>query len=346
MEKNTETLSEKALAFVLVEAEPGPGKIVLPGADPFLLKNFPPNQRISFDKHIVIEAGKSVRIGRDVSNEIVLDIPNVSRFHAVLTATATGVRLSDLSSTNGTYVNENPVSSPLRLASGDTIEIGAAKLRVELVSDLKAQSSIEVVRTLFDPVNTSGVVTVLVADICNYTTLSEALPPEDLTKTLQHWFERVATIIDDFGGKVDKYIGDCVMAFWRCNDLNTKLQTVDATKAALRIKEETQLLSKSKLWPHKHLHDWDCRLTLNTGQAMLGKIGGHGARDFTVLGDVVNVAFRLIDVASRRGYDFVIGEATARNVQDVVPVARLGPVPVKGRSQKVIAYTLPQDLHP
>lgn len=338
-------LSEKALAFVLVEAEPGPGKIVLPGSGPILLQNFPPNQRISLDKNIVIEAGKSVRIGRDASNEVVLDIPNVSRFHAVLTATATGVRLSDLSSTNGTYLNENPVSSPLRLTSGDTIEIGSAKLHVELLSDLKTQTSMQVVHTLFDPVTTSGIVTVLVADICNYTKLSEELPPEELTKMLQHWFERVATIIDDFGGKVDKYIGDCVMAFWRCTDLNIKLQTVDATKAALRIKEETQLLSESKLWPHKHLHDWDCRLTLNTGQVMLGKIGGRGARDFTVLGDVVNVAFRLINVASRRGYDFVLSEATARNVQHAVPVARLGPVAVKGRSQKIVAYTLSQELH-
>ena len=55
--------------------------------------------------------------------------------------------------------------------------------------------------------------TVLVADIVGYTKLSELLPPEDVTRTLQYWFERMTQIIGEHDGKVDKYIGDCVMAF-------------------------------------------------------------------------------------------------------------------------------------
>ena len=335
-----EAKTSSAVAILLVETKGGNGHITLPGAKPFALAEYPQEKNTTVPGHVVINKGDTIRIGRDITNELALDIPNVSRFHALILGTASGVRLTDLSSTNGTFVNSHPISTPVKIETGDIVEIGPATLKVELFSDLLTQTNLAMVGTEFDPISTTGIVTVLVADVCSYTKMSEVLPPQDMTKMLQLWFELMSNIITESGGKIDKYIGDAVMAFWRGTDMNAPILAIEATKAAVKIKEETLALSAGPHWNHAEAYDWDCRISLNTGQVMIGTIGGRGSRNHTVLGDVVNVAFRLITVAGNRGYDFVIGNKTAEHIQNAFEVVKLGPLQVKGRSQPVVAYTL------
>jgi adenylate cyclase len=335
-----EKLLPEAKAILFVEARGGHGRVKLPDSEPTLLTGYDEQQPVTIPGRVVIKEGQVVKIGRDISNDLILDVPNVSRFHAILTASNSGVRIADLSSTNGTFVNGNPVSTPHKLGSGDSLEIGPAKLKVELVADLRTMTSLYSAGTRVEEMNNSAMVTVLVADIRDFTTLSEMLPGEDVAKMLQAWFERVALIIEKYGGKIDKYIGDCVMAFWRCTDFNAKILAIEAAKAALEIKEVTEEMTSNPEWPYADKCDWDCRVSLNTGQVMIGKIGGRGARDFTVLGDVVNVAFRLNSVAGSRGYDLVLGDATAGHISENFPLTRLGPIAVKGRNQRVVAFTL------
>ncbi len=340
MSNLSDSIAPQAIAALLIEVGSHRGHVALPGSKVFNLAEFEQKENISIPGRVIISQNQTVRFGRDKSNEIMLDIANVSRLHAVFSATASGVRVSDLSSTNGTFVNGNPVTTPVKLSSGDTVEIGPAKIKVEMLSDLKTQTNIGLMGTEFDPVTTTGIVTILVADICNYTKMTETLPAEDMTRILQFWFEQCAKIIEDHGGRVDKYIGDCVMAFWRSTDMNAPFRAEDAVSAGIAIKEATRALSASDKWAYRDHADWDCRLSLNTGQVMMGKIGGRGARDFTVLGDVVNVAFRLNSVAGSRGYDFVLGNVTAKHVHKTIKVEKLGPIEVKGRNQKVVAFTL------
>lgn len=331
---------KKPIAVVLVEAKPGSGRIIVPGSKEISLAEFKQKENVTIPGHVVVHEGQTLRLGRDDSNEMVLDIPNVSRFHAIFSSTGSKLRVSDLSSTNGTFVNGNPITAPVRLNTGDVVDIGPARLKIELLSDLETNTNLTMLGTKFDPITTTSIVTVLVADIVQYTKLSEILPPEDVTKMLQHWFELVTRIIGKFDGKVDKYIGDCVMAFWKGTGQNTKILATEATRAALEIKKQTRQLSRGPQWPHGDYQDWDCRVSLNTGQVMIGAVGARGSRNFTVLGDVVNVAFRLNNVAGERGYDFVMGDATANLVGDVIKVTKLGPVDIKGRNQKVVAYTM------
>jgi len=325
---------------VLIETAPGDGVIALPGEKPILLSRYDQQENITIPGHLVIRPGETVRLGRDRSNELVLDIPNVSRFHALLAASSSSVRISDLSSTNGTLVNGTAISTPTKLETGDVIDVGPAKLKVELLNTLMTQTNLTMVGTQFDPITTTGIVTLLVADVCDYTKLTETLPSEDMAKMLQIWFEQVSQIIKKYDGKVDKYIGDCVMAFWHGSDTHARVFAVEAMKAAADIREITQRLSEGPQWPHRGLYPWRCRVSLNTGQVMMGRIGDRGSRDFTILGDVVNVAFRLISVAGDRGYDFVLGDGTAMHVRKRYPLTKLGPIAVKGRRQKVLAYTL------
>ncbi|MCH8126603.1 FHA domain-containing protein [candidate division KSB1 bacterium] len=337
------TESEQPLAIVLVEAKPGSGRIVIPGAKKTIsLVEYRQTQNVTIPEHMVVYKEKTIRMGRDASNELILDIPNVSRYHAILTSSTSSLRVSDLKSTNGTFVNGNPVTTPVKLETGDIVEIGSAKLKIELLSDIDSKTNLQLVGTRFDPITTSCVVTVLVADIVGYTKLSELLPYEDVTRTLQSWFERMTQIIREYDGKVDKYIGDCVMAFWPGEDLNAKILAIEATRAAVELKKETRFFSESPDCLHGYAYDWDCRVSLNTGQAMIGTVGARGSRDFTVLGDTVNVAFHLNTVAGARGYDFVLGDTTAKHIDEIFKPIKLGPVELKGRRQKTIAYTLPE----
>lgn len=335
-----EKLLPEAKAIFFVEAQGGHGQVKLPDSKPTLLTGYDEQQQVMIPGRVIIKEGQVVKIGRDFSNDLILDVPNVSRFHAILTAANSGVRIADLSSTNGTLVNGNPVSTPQKLGSGDLLEIGPARLKVELVSDLRTMTNMYSAGTRVEEMNTSALVTVLVADIRDFTALSEMLPGQDVAKMLQAWFERVSQIIGKYGGKIDKYIGDCVMAFWRCTEFNARILAIEAATAALEIKEVTERMVDDPNWPGADKCDWDCRISLNTGQVMIGKIGGRGARDFTVLGDVVNVAFRLNSVAGSRGYDLVLGDVTAGHISENFPLIKLGPIAVKGRNQKVIAFTL------
>ena len=161
---------------------------------------------------------------------------------------------------------------------------------------------------------------------------------------MQYWIERMIQIVSEHDGKVDKYIGDCVMALWLGTDVNAKILAIEAARAAVEIKKETRLFSESPKWLHGDVYDWGCRVSLNTVYVMIGTVGARGSRDFTVRGDAVNVAFRLNTVAGARGYDFVLGDTTAKHIDEIFKPIKLGPVELKGRRQKAIAYTLSDNL--
>lgn len=279
-----------------------------------------------------------LRVGRDHSNDLVLKLPNVSRFHALFAASTSGVVLSDLSSTNGTFVNGAPITTPIDIETGDMVEIGSAKIRVELNAEQFLPSETEMIATEANPITEAGMVTVLVADVKKYTRLSEALPPADVAAMLQSWFDAVSEIVRAFEGDVDKYMGDCVMALWRSTLEDTPSQANKAASAALSILQATRQLSESAAWKHREIFPWRCRVALNTGEVLIGPVGSRGARAFTVLGDVVNVAFRLDNIGSELEHEFLVSAATAQYLKDAFQLKKLGEFNVKGRSQSVEVY--------
>ena len=112
-------------------------------------------QNVTIPEHMVVYKEKTIRMGRDASNELILYIPNVSRYHAILTSSTSSLRVSDLKSTNGTFVNGNPVTTPVKLETGDIVEIGSAKLKIELLSDIDSKTNLQLVGTRVDPITTS-----------------------------------------------------------------------------------------------------------------------------------------------------------------------------------------------
>lgn len=286
--------------------------------------------------------GDTIRIGRIPPNELVIVDKKVSRFHAVMSASGFGVILSDLSSLNGSFVNNKRVSTPVNLSSGDVITIGNARIIV----NLKNLPEMLVVTESGDTMTTqavtmkAAVVTLLVADVRNYTKLSEALPPADVTNMLQAWFNSVTNVVEKFNGEVDKYIGDCVMAVWAGSHENAAEIATKAAQAAREILLTTAYLAYSGTWKHGGEHPWECKISLNTGEAFTGPMGGRRARDFTVVGDTVNVAFRLDKVASEKDCEILLSGQTAALIKDVFEVTSLGSVTVEGRKRPVDIFSM------
>lgn len=328
------------IATLRIEASVSNGEIILPDFGPAMLSQNAQENSFIVPEGVALYDKMLLRVGRAPNNDLILNIGNVSRFHAVFTASSSGVVLSDLNSKNGTLVNGRRINTPVNLETGDVIDIGPARITVKLKIGGEQTNPVDLQATEVDSMISAGIVTVLVADVRNYTRMSEELPAADIAEMLNIWFDRISEIIERHGGEVDKYIGDCVMALWRGSDSNAKSFTNNAVKAAIEIKKETKALSESSLWRYRDQFAWACRVSLNTGKALMGSLGGRNFRDYTVVGDAVNVAFRLDSLGSQMGQDFILSESTAEYVKDAFELLSLGLAAVKGRTQKVQVYSL------
>jgi len=174
-------------------------------------------------------------------------------------------------------------------------------------------------------------VTVMFADISGFTALAETIDPEAVRDLMNGCFERLVPVVRKYGGAVDKFIGDEIMALFGApvaheNDperaLRTALEMVD-TLAEFNGERGTEL----------ELH-----FGINTGTVIAGGLGTHERQEYTVMGDTVNVASRLEDV-SERG-EILAGPDTYRLTAPLFEFETMEPVRVKGKAEPVPVYRL------
>lgn len=240
---------------------------------------------------IVPLAGKPFwTLGREEDCDVVLPSARVSRKHAVLQRFDDGgYHLNDHGSRNGTHVNDRLLRSPKRLYDGDRVEIGPYRLvfrRPDGTVLVSSGDRTDVDRTAIDRRLTE--VTVLVGDIRGFGFLTRDLGERQTGDMLHDWFAAVESVVSRHGGQVDKFVGDAVMAVWR-HDRESESSINAAVAAGIGLFDATAEVSGR--------HDLDPPLAIgvgiHTGPAMSGPAGNKGAADFTVLGDTVNLAFRL-----------------------------------------------------
>jgi len=256
-----------------------------------------------------LEGKKTFRIGRSDSNEITLNHTWVSRQHAMIQVEENGAfNALDMGSSNGTFVNGNRVYSPTRLRSGDLLRIGnkitLTFLQNSTVNQPEQEPNEEEKTVAFME---KEEITILICDIRDFTTLSEEIGDDKISEILKLWTQGTSKIVNQHKGSVDKFIGDAVMAIW--SGSNSVQQSVHAAlSCALTISEFTQKIGSA-------LPDLPRPLTigaaLNTGEAVIGNIGVDGNRDYTVIGDVVNIAFRLEGLTEKVGKELLLGQGTA-----------------------------------
>jgi adenylate cyclase len=171
--------------------------------------------------------------------------------------------------------------------------------------------------------------TVMFADVRGFTTLSEKMEPAALGELMNTLLTELSRVIRaDHLGTIDKYIGDCVMAFWGA-PIDRPDHAAAATAAALDMQKAlTALLPRLVVPEGAHIA---VGIGLNTGKAVVGNMGSAYRMAYTVLGDTVNTASRLEGLTKAYGADIVVGPAVRAAAGDGFLWCELDWVRVKGR---------------
>ncbi len=185
-------------------------------------------------------------------------------------------------------------------------------------------------RSLLDEGAKSREVTLLFSDIRGFTTLSESRTPEQVVAILNRYFTLQVEVVFRHHGTVDKFIGDCIMAFW-----GAPLEDADQAKHAVAAALE---MSRVLLEFRKDLGDlaevFDIGIGIHTGQAVVGFMGSENKLDYTAIGDTVNLASR-IEGQTKGIARVLVSAATRERCGDAFDFVPRGTYKVKGRAQPV-----------
>ncbi len=172
-------------------------------------------------------------------------------------------------------------------------------------------------------------VTVLFADLREFTSLSERLRPEEVVAILNDYLERMTRVIGEHGGRVDKFIGDAIMADWG-SLYDVEQPERSAVKTALAMVRAVEAFNQASVRGERPLR---VGIGLHCGEVVAGSIGSAKKLEFTIIGDTVNVASRFEGVTKRYGAAIVASRAIIEAAGDVCVSRLLDRAAVAGREE-------------
>ena len=181
--------------------------------------------------------------------------------------------------------------------------------------------------------------TFLFCDIRGFTPISEKYKgnPEGLTKLINRFLTRMTDVIIANGGTIDKFMGDCIMAFW-----NAPIEDPDheqhAVQAAIDMQDE--LLKLNVQLAAEGLPTIAIGIGVNTGEALVGNMGSNQRFDYSVIGDAVNLAARLESSSKTLGKTLVVGEDTVKTAKQKYYFDYIDQITVKGKTEEIKVYTV------
>jgi adenylate cyclase len=184
-------------------------------------------------------------------------------------------------------------------------------------------------------------VTIFYSDIRGFTAMSEKMTPEQIYGQLNEYFEEMCALVFKYGGYVDKFIGDCLMAVFSAPNPTPD----DAYKACISaLEQQEKILEMAAAWAGEGKKIFTVGMGLNTGEVVMGNLGSSERLNYTVIGDNVNTAARLYNVA--KGGQIIISESTYEEVKDRFIVNELQPVSVKGKTLPLRNFEIVARLEP
>ena len=254
----------------------------------------------------------SCSLGRTAANTVVLESSKVSRRHALIHVQNIGeFWLIDFGSSNGTFLNNRRIHQPVRLSHGDQITIGdkvfTVRQPVEISDEYK---TIVAQRTERQIENVPC--WLLVADIRNFTPLSQSMKTDALETLVGRWVGTCNEIIEKYHGLINKYLGDGFLAYWRIG--TTTPEEIAAAIAGLRDLQRQR--------------SPDFRVVVHFGLVAIGGVASMGEEG--LMGRDVNFVFRLEDLAGSLGEMCGLSEAAQAKLAELVPSRPLGEHALKG----------------
>ena len=261
---------------------------------------------------------------------IIVNDPAVSRNHAFISLSASGLEVTDMS-TNGVWVNDIRIAagSSRKILNGDKIRVGSKLFFVRCPDLVSFEEDTE--DTDSGPIK--SVVTNLVADLRGFSHMTQAQDSNYLYDLMKTIFDTFSAVVCNHSGTIKDYVGDAIYAFWDHSlSVNKAARAQLACQTALQQSKVLKRLSSSKNSRIGSAFDklkmgWG----ITTGNVTIAHYGSRVA-DLAVVGDATNLAFRLSCMANKElTSEIVICSKTAELVGDTLPVVDLGLVSVRGR---------------
>jgi len=184
--------------------------------------------------------------------------------------------------------------------------------------------------------------TIFFSDIANFTSTSEGLQPEDLTKYLNEYFSEMTAIALECGATIDKYIGDAMMVFFGDPDSIGEREDARAcVNMALRMRDKISNLQTK--WQKQGFYEpFQVRMGMNTGYCNVGNFGSDQRLTYTIIGSEVNVAQRL--EASAESGGILMSYETYAHAEDLIEVEQLESISMKGVNREIKVFSVLNEL--
>ena len=179
--------------------------------------------------------------------------------------------------------------------------------------------------------------TLMFSDIADFTTISETMPAEDLTRMVSRYFNALGSVVLDQGGTIDKFIGDAIMAFWNAPEPEPDHAAL-ACLAALRCRQAS--LELNRLLEERGKPALHTRIGLHTGEAIVGNVGSPDRMDYTAMGMPVNIASRLEGLNKHYGTHILASLTVVEQAGDDFLFRTVGRVVPKGAGAPLTIFEL------
>jgi adenylate cyclase len=180
-------------------------------------------------------------------------------------------------------------------------------------------------------------VTVFFSDIENFTRIAEKMSPEYLVTILNEYLNIMTSIVLINNGTLDKYEGDAIVAFWGAPVPQTDHAFL-ACKTALQMQESLKGLRE--VWRQEGKPMLNMRIGINTGEVIVGNMGGANRFDYTVIGDSVNLGARLESANKQYRTAIMISESTYKKLEGKIFARELDVLVVSGKTESIRVYEL------
>jgi adenylate cyclase len=187
--------------------------------------------------------------------------------------------------------------------------------------------------------------TILFSDIRGYSTVSARTDPQALVAQLNEYLTAMVDCVFQFHGTLDKFIGDAVMAVWgNTHSEGVRNDAINAVRAALAMRSELARLNRS--WRERGLPELRIGIAINHGEVVVGNIGSPQRMEFTVIGDAVNVSWKLQELTKELGVDLIVGRNVAPLIVEEFDLRSLGEATIRGTDApaEVFAVTAPVEI--
>lgn len=220
------------------------------------------------------------------------------------------------------FITENRNKEKIKQAMGKYLSQDIMKNVVNNIDDLKLGGK-------------RAIVTVLFSDIRGFTSMSEKMSAEDVTKILNEYFTEMEPIITKYNGVINKFIGDAVMAIFGepIQDLN---HPVNAVRCAYEMLQKVVYLREK--WLMEGKPKIEIGIGICTGEVFIGNIGSEARMEYTVIGDTVNLASRIESFNKVYKTNLLVSSSTYSYISDIADVIKINEVKIRGKAQKMNIY--------